>query len=92
MKEATGEANIPVITIVLIAIVLAVGTFLVNQLLQNTARKAACTGAGGTLYGNTCTVTLSDGKKETCTLSKCTKSNAYECKAASGSTLIRCPE
>ena len=40
MKEAAGEANMTVITIVLIAIVLGVGTVLVNQLLGNTAKKS----------------------------------------------------
>lgn len=40
MKEAAGEANMTVITIVLIAIVLAAGTLIVNRLMANTENKA----------------------------------------------------
>ncbi|MBE6159631.1 MAG: hypothetical protein E7157_01130 [Lactobacillales bacterium] len=35
MKEAAGEANMTVITIVLIAIVLGVGTIIVNNLMDS---------------------------------------------------------
>ena len=91
MKEATGEANITVITIVLIAIVLAVGTVIVNQLLTNTAKKSACSGVGGNLSGNTCTYTLAAGGTNTCTLSKCASSRSYECKTAAGTVVIACP-
>ena len=54
MKEAAGEANMTVITIVLIGIVLAVGTLVVNNLMKNTSQKAACTEAGGMWYSNKC--------------------------------------
>ena len=40
MKEAAGEANMTVITIVLIAIVLGVGTIIVTNLMNNTSDKA----------------------------------------------------
>ena len=39
MKEAAGEANMTVITIVLIAIVLGVGTIIVTNLMNNTSTK-----------------------------------------------------
>lgn len=55
MKEAAGEANMTVITIVLIAIVLAVGTIIVRNLMSTTAKKSACSELGGTLSGNQCT-------------------------------------
>ena len=61
MKEAAGEANMTVITIVLIAIVLGVGTIIVNNLMNSTAKKSACTELGGVLNGNTCTVTTQGG-------------------------------
>lgn len=54
MKEAAGEANMTVVTIVLIGIVLAVGTLLVNNLMKNTSQKGACTEAGGMWYQNKC--------------------------------------
>ena len=61
MKEATGEANITVITIVLIAIVLAVGTVIVNNVL-NTAKKSSCCDANGGIWrGGTCWATCTAG-------------------------------
>ena len=47
MKEAAGEANMTVVTIILIAIVLAVGTLIVNGLMSGTAKKS-CESGGGT--------------------------------------------
>lgn len=54
MKEATGEANMTVITIVIIALVLAIGTPIVTSVLSNSGRSAACTSAGGVNQGSTC--------------------------------------
>ena len=63
MKEATGEANITVITIVLIAIVLAVGTVIVNSVLKNTGKSSACTAAGAYwISGKCCTKKDTNGK------------------------------
>lgn len=56
MKEATGEANITVITIILIAIVLAVGTVVINGVMNNTKRKTCCESLGGTLTGTSCKI------------------------------------
>ena len=61
MKEAAGEANMTVITIVLIAIVLGVRTIIVNNLMDSTAKKSACSEIGGTLTGNTCAVITGGG-------------------------------
>jgi len=47
MKEAAGEANITVITIVLIALVLAVGTPIINSLLTRMAKNSCCSAVGG---------------------------------------------
>ncbi len=47
MKEATGEANMTVVTILLIGIVAVIGTAIVNGLLSNTGKKA-CVDGGGT--------------------------------------------
>jgi len=47
MKEAAGEANITVITIVLIALVLAVGTPIVTSLLNSTKLSSCCSSSGG---------------------------------------------
>ncbi|HHW69457.1 MAG TPA: hypothetical protein GX747_03885 [Tenericutes bacterium] len=55
MKEAAGEANMTVITILLIAIVAAVATPLITNLMSSSAKKTCCTNAGGRWAGNNCT-------------------------------------
>ena len=57
MKEAAGEANMTVITIVLIAIVLGVGTVIVNSVLSNTRRSSSCSSLGGIWFGGHCYAT-----------------------------------
>ena len=47
MKEAAGEANITVITIVLIALVLAVGTPIVTNMLNSNKKSSCCAANGG---------------------------------------------
>ena len=58
MKEAAGEANMTVITIVLIGVVAAAGLFLVPRLIKSINKRACCTQAGGELVvgnqGSTC--------------------------------------
>jgi len=54
MKEAAGEANLTVIAIVLIAIVAAVATPLITNLMSGTAKKSCCLEAGGSWSGNQC--------------------------------------
>ena len=79
MKEAAGEANMTVITIVLIAIVLGVGTIIVTNLMSSTAKKSACSEVGGTLSGNTCTVTKPGGATTTLTCSKNADTGEWTC-------------
>ena len=55
MKEAAGEANMTVVTIVLIAIVLGVGTLIVTRLVGSMTEKSCCTDAGGVWEGGQCT-------------------------------------
>ena len=54
MKEAAGEANITVITIVLIGVVAAVGLTLIPRLMGNAKAKACCTDAGFYVSGSYC--------------------------------------
>lgn len=54
MKEAAGEANMTVITIVLIGLVAAVGAVLIPRLLNSTSEQACCTSAGGTWTNGAC--------------------------------------
>ena len=56
MKEAAGEANMTVITIVLIAIVLTVGGIVVNRMMTSTGNSSCCQSMGGKLVGNSCQI------------------------------------
>lgn len=40
MKEAAGEANMTVVTIILIGVVLAVGTIVINGVMQRISNQA----------------------------------------------------
>lgn len=54
MKEAAGEANMTVITIVLIAIVLAVGTIIVKNMMSSASNSTDCTSKGNIWYNGKC--------------------------------------
>ena len=54
MKEATGEANMTVVTIILIAAIVAIATPIVTGMMKNTQAKADCMNSGGTCQGNAC--------------------------------------
>ena len=55
MKEAAGEANMTVVTIILIGAIAAVATPLINGVLNNTKARTNCIQSGGTWSGNSCT-------------------------------------
>lgn len=59
MKEAAGEANLTVITVILIGIVAAIAVPLINTMMTNTAKRSCCTNAGGEIINGKCSV--SDG-------------------------------
>lgn len=54
MKEAAGEANLTVVAIILIAVVVAVATPLVNSLMKTAKYRSCCTDAGGVWESGTC--------------------------------------
>lgn len=54
MKEASGEANMTVITIVLIGIVVAIATPLITNLMSNASKSACCQSNGGVWKNNKC--------------------------------------
>ena len=76
MKEAAGEANMTVITIVLIAIVLGVGTLIIDSVLSTTGRSTACTTAGAQWKNGHCCKDEACNSKLTC--SKATQDNDAE--------------
>ena len=54
MKETAGEANMTVITIILIGVIVAIAIPLVTSLMSNTAKRTCCTDNGGIWKGGTC--------------------------------------
>ena len=55
MKEAAGEANMTVITIMLIAIVAAVATPIITTVVNSTKKSACCQSLGGIWENGSCT-------------------------------------
>lgn len=66
MKEAAGEANLTVVAIILIGVIVAVVTPLVNSLMSNTADRACCTDAGGYWQGGDCAGPVDTTAYNTC--------------------------
>lgn len=60
MKEAAGEANLTVVAIILIAVIVAIATPLINSLMRSSTRRACCTDAGGVWEGNACGAAAND--------------------------------
>ncbi len=55
MKEAAGEANMTVITIILITAIVAIATPLITNVMKNSQRKTCCLSAGATgVQGQAC--------------------------------------
>lgn len=62
MKEAAGEANLTVVAIILIGVVVAVVTPLVNNLMKGSAGRACCTDGGGYVEKSACKGGTYDGQ------------------------------
>ena len=54
MKETVGEANMTVVTIILIAAIVAIATPIVTNMMNNTKAKADCMNSGGIWTSNGC--------------------------------------
>lgn len=54
MKEVTGEANMTVVTIILIGVIVAIATPIVNSMMANTARRSCCQNDGGVWENGAC--------------------------------------
>lgn len=54
MKEAAGEANMTIITIVLIGIVAAAGAILIPNILDGAGNQADCAAKGNVWYNSQC--------------------------------------
>ena len=54
MKEAAGEANMTVVTIILIGVIVAVATPIINSMMNNTQRQTCCMNDGGVWENGAC--------------------------------------
>ena len=54
MKEASGEANMTVVTIILISVVVAVVTPIITSMMKSTQKRTCCMESGGTWNGGKC--------------------------------------
>lgn len=54
MKEAAGEANLTVVAIILIGVIVAVATPIINNMMNNTSKRANCMNDGGIWTGGSC--------------------------------------
>ena len=61
MKEASGEANLTVVTIILIGVIVAVATPIINSMMTNTAKRTCCQNAGYVFEGGKCYEITSSG-------------------------------
>lgn len=80
MKEAAGEANMTVITIVLIGLVAAAGAILIPQLLGGSAQKGCCASYGGTWENGSCQQYTASGSKTTVPVANYYDANNKKCK------------
>ena len=54
MKEASGEANLTVVAIILIAVIVAVATPIITSMMNSTKERACCMDAGGQWTNGQC--------------------------------------
>ena len=62
MKEATGEANMTIITVVLIGIVAAVAMIFLPRMMNTTSKRSCCQANGGVWENGAC-----QGASDECT-------------------------
>ena len=56
MKEAAGEANLTVVAIILIGIIVAIATPIIQGIMEGTRERSCCVDAGGRWENGECTV------------------------------------
>ena len=54
MKEVTGEANMTVVTIILIGVIVAIATPIITNMMNNTSRRSECHNNGGVWTNGSC--------------------------------------
>lgn len=56
MKEASGEANMTIVTIIIIGVVVAIATPIVTGTMKSSKDRACCTSNGGEWTGGKCSI------------------------------------
>lgn len=54
MKEAAGEANMTVVTIIIIGVIVAIATPIISNMMRQTEEKAECVNNGGVWVDGHC--------------------------------------
>lgn len=54
MKEAASEANLTVVAIILIGVIVAVATPIINSMMKTTEKSACCMNNGGVWQNGKC--------------------------------------
>ena len=80
MKEAAGEANLTVITIILIGVIVAIATPIINSMMTSTAKKTCCQNYGGIWENTSCYTVSSTGTKTAVAEATYWNSSAKTCK------------
>lgn len=57
MKETVSEANMTVVTIILISVIVAIATPLVKNMMDNTKQRTECMNNGGCWENGSCNET-----------------------------------
>lgn len=58
MKEAAGEANMTVVTIIIIGVVVAIATPIISNVMKTSKKNSCCVSAGGEMTGGQCSVAM----------------------------------
>lgn len=61
MKEATGEANMTIVTVILIAAIVAIATPIITNMVNATENKTECQNKGCYWVGQKCMTAPSGG-------------------------------
>lgn len=62
MKEAAGEANMTVVTIIIIGIVMALATPIITNLVNQSSQRGECVNNGGKWVKGNCDYTAVENK------------------------------
>ncbi|MEI3530429.1 MAG: hypothetical protein V8Q75_05090 [Bacilli bacterium] len=54
MKEAAGEANMTVVTIIIIGVVVAIATPIITNVMNSSKEKSECISNGGSIENGQC--------------------------------------